>query len=68
MPITKDGTQYFSTSETALMLGVSPNTIRGQKKRGKIEAAFYEFNTSWFAGEEIERYRVESQSGSKAIK
>ena len=68
MPLTKDSKTYYSTSEAAEMLGISPATIRGQKKRGKIEAAFYKFGRSWFAKEEIERYRIESQSGSKAIK
>ena len=68
MSYTKDGILYYSTAETAEFLKVSPATIRGQKKRGKITASGFRFNTSWFAGEEIERYRIESQSGSKAIK
>jgi len=62
---TKDGILYYSTAETAEFLKVSPATIRGQKKRGKIEAAFYKFGRSWFAKEEIERYRIENQEGGK---
>ncbi len=52
----------LTLNEAAQLLGVSPQTLRTQRRLGKIEAV--KRGRDWFVtSEEVARYRAQSQGG-----
>jgi len=65
MPLTIDGTLYYTTTEAAHELGVQPTSLRKVVANGTIAVRYVEeLGRNLIAADELERYRAE-RAGQK---